>query len=206
MTERLDRRLTSAARASTLPEGVLERFTRRALDEGLVDVAFARTESPMGDYLLAATPRGLVKLAFLGRYDEAAVLADLAERLSPALLHAPGRLDDVRRQLDEYFTGERTRFDLKLDRSLMGPFSRKILGRTARIPYGSVSTYAEVATRAGHPRAYRAAGNALARNPIPIVVPCHRVLATGGGLGGYGGGLEMKQRLLELEGALPARG
>ena len=201
MSDGLTRRLTTTARGGGLPEGALERFAERAAADGLVDVAYARAETPMGDFLAATTSRGLVRLAFLSQADEGAVVEELAERVSPRVLLAPERLDDVRRQLDEYFAGDRRRFELKLDRTLMGPFSRKVLGRTARIPYGGVSTYMEVATAAGSPRAYRAAGNALARNPIPLVVPCHRVLATGGGLGGYGGGLDMKRRLLELEGA-----
>jgi methylated-DNA-[protein]-cysteine S-methyltransferase len=202
MSDRLTTRLTRASRAPELPEGALDRFRERALDEGLVDVTYALTESPIGDFLVAATDRGLVKVAFTrGRQREEEALAELADKVSPALLHAPERLDDVRRQLDEYFAGERRRFELKLDRRLMGPFARKVLNRTARIPYGRVSTYMEVAHGAGSPRAYRAAGNALAKNPIPIVVPCHRVLASGGGLGGYGGGPDNKRWLLDLEGA-----
>jgi methylated-DNA-[protein]-cysteine S-methyltransferase len=118
------------------------------------------------------------------------------------VIEAPERLDDVRRELHEYFEGERRSFDLQVDRSLLGPFARKVLGRTALIPYGEVSTYARVAAAAGNPRASRAAGNALARNPIPIVIPCHRVLRTGGGMGGYAGGLDRKARLLALEGAI----
>ena len=201
MTDRLTDRLNSDARGAALPEGALERFRRRAAAEGLADVAYDRIETPFGDYLAAKTPRGLVRLAFLWRYDEGDAVEELARRVSPRVLRAPERLDDVRRQLEEYFAGGRRRFELPLDRSLMAGFSRKVLNRTARIPYGRVSTYLEVAAGAGSPRAYRAAGNALANNPIPIVVPCHRVLATGGGLGGYGGGLEMKRRLLDLEGA-----
>ena len=198
----LAKRLAADARgAGEAPAEAHDAFRRRALEDGLVDVAYARTESPVGDFLLAATGRGLVKVAFLRPGGEPEVLEELSRRVSPALLEAPERLDDVRRQLDEYFEGRRRRFELPLDRSLMAGFSRKVLNRTARIPYGRVSTYLEVATGAGSPRAYRAAGNALANNPIPIVVPCHRVLATGGGLGGYGGGLEMKRWLLDMEGA-----
>ena len=202
MSDRLTTRLTRASRGAELPGAALDRFRERALDEGLVEVAYALSQSPVGDFVIATTPRGVVKIAFLrGGRSEEAVLAELADRVSPALLHAPERLDDVRRQLDEYFMGERQRFELKFDRRLMGQFARKVLNRTARIPYGRVSTYMEVAHGAGSPRAYRAAGNALAKNPIPIVVPCHRVLASGGGLGGYGGGLDNKRWLLDLEGA-----
>jgi methylated-DNA-[protein]-cysteine S-methyltransferase len=117
------------------------------------------------------------------------------------VLEAPARLDDVRRQLDEYFEGQRQRFDLRTDRQLIHGFARKVLAQTSRIPYGSFLTYGEVAAEAGNPRAHRAAGSALARNPIPIVIPCHRVLRSGGLVGNYGGGPEMKARLLAMEGA-----
>ena len=177
------------------------RLVDKALDEGLVAVAYARTESPFGDLLVATTPRGLVRVAFLHAYDEEPVLAQLAERVSPRVLEAPGRLDDVRRQLDEYFAGRRKRFELRTDRVLITGFARAVLGKTARIPYGSYLTYGEVAAEAGSPRAHRAAGNALANNPIPIVIPCHRVLRSGGAIGNYGGGPEMKSRLLQMEGA-----
>jgi methylated-DNA-[protein]-cysteine S-methyltransferase len=183
-----------------LDAGVQRRLGERAEAEGLLDVAFTTLESPVGDLLLAATPRGLVELAFL-RGDLGAALEQLARRVSPRLLEAPRRLEPVRRQLDEYFTRRRTAFDLALDRSLMGPFARRVLGRTERIGYGHVSTYSEVARNIGAPRAARAVGNALAANPIALVVPCHRVLRSGGALGGYGGGLDRKEWLLDLEGA-----
>jgi methylated-DNA-[protein]-cysteine S-methyltransferase len=122
--------------------------------------------------------------------------------VSPRVLEAPARLDGVRRQLDDYFEGRRREFDLPIDWALTAGFTRKVLQATARIPFGAVSSYREVATEAGSPRAVRAAGNALGHNPIPIVVPCHRVLRTGGNLGGYTGGLEKKETLLRLEGVL----
>ena len=203
MSDRLTKRLTNTAAGARLPDGALQRFREKAEADGLVDVAYGRVEAPFGDFLAAVTPRGLVRLAFLSRADEGAVVDDLARRLSPRVVYAPERLDDVRRQLDEYFAGERRRFELKLDRAFMGPFSRKVLARTARIPYGRVSTYMQVAAGAGSPRAYRAAGNALATNPIPIVVPCHRVVGSDGSLTGYGGGPERKEALLTLEGARP---
>ncbi|TMB89474.1 MAG: methylated-DNA--[protein]-cysteine S-methyltransferase [Chloroflexi bacterium] len=159
-------------------------------------------DSPVGSLLLAATARGLVEIAFTRngtRVDDA--LDELARKVSPRILEAPARLDPVRSQLDEYFNGHRVDFDVRLDRSLMGPFARRVLGRTERIPYGSVSTYAQVARHIGAPRAARAVGNALAANPIPVIVPCHRVVRTGGALGGYGGGLDRKEWLLDLEGA-----
>ena len=199
---RLSRRLTSAARGTGLPEGALDRFAERAAEDGLVDVAYATLETPVGELLVAATPRGVVRISYLDWFPAEGTLADLAKRVSPRVLEAPGRLDEVRRELDEYFEGRRRRFDVKTDRRLLGPFARKVLGRTARIPYGQVSTYGAIAAAAGSPRAARAAGNALASNPIPIVIPCHRVLHSGGGMGGYTGGLDPKVRLLELEGAL----
>ena len=185
-----------------LPAGALERFARRAGGEGLLDVAYTTLETPVGEVLAAATPRGVVRISYTDWFAPDATLEDLARRVSPRVLEAPERLEELRRELGEYFEGRRSRFDVKLDRALLGPFARKVLGRTAKIPYGRVSTYAEVAAAAGSPRASRAAGNALARNPIPIVIPCHRVLRSGGGLGGYAGGLDRKTRLLELEGAL----
>ena len=204
MSERLPNRLSSAARGATLPDDALARFAERAAAERLEDVAYATTDSPEGELLLAATPKGLVRIAYLDHSPAEAVLEQLARHVSPRVLRAPARLDQARRELDEYFAGERSRFELSLDRSLMGPFARKVLGRTARIPYGRVSTYAEVAAAAGSPRGSRAAGNALGSNPMPIVIPCHRVLRSGGGLGGYTGGIDRKARLLELEGAGPA--
>ena len=203
MTEpRISNRLSAAARGIGLPSGALDRLAERASAEGLVDVAYTRHDTPIGELLVAATPRGVVRISYLDWFPEDETLADLARRVSPRVLESPGRLDELRRELDEYFEGGRRRFDVKLDRALLGPFARKVLGRTARIPYGKVSTYSEVATAAGSPGASRAAGNALARNPIPIVIPCHRVLRRGGGMGGYAGGLDRKARLLALEGAI----
>jgi methylated-DNA-[protein]-cysteine S-methyltransferase len=124
--------------------------------------------------------------------------------VSPRILEVPGRLDPYRRQLDEYFEGRRHDFDLPLDWQLIRGFHRDVLRITKKIPYGSVLTYAQVAARAGSPLASRAAGNALGSNPIPIIIPCHRVIRTGGGLGGYGGGLPVKRLLLNLEGAISA--
>ena len=185
------------------PEPPRRDLVARAAEEGLLDVAYAGVDSPFGTLVAAATPRGLVRLAFPSGAEDA-VLEDLAARVSPRVLEAPERLDPVRRELDEYFEGSRLKFDLPLDWSLTrAPFTRRVLEETARVPRGRTSTYSEVAERAGSPRAVRAAGNALAGNPIPIVVPCHRILRTGGGLGGYGGGLDRKRFLLELEGALP---
>jgi methylated-DNA-[protein]-cysteine S-methyltransferase len=169
---------------------------------GLLDVAYARLDSPVGTLVLASTPQGLARLAYVdeGREDE--VMQEIAARLSPRMLSAPRRLDRPRRELDEYFAGRRRAFDLTLDLRLLSDFTRRILSATAEIPYGEVSTYKAVAAAAGSPRGSRAAGNALGSNPLPIVLPCHRVLHSGGGLGGYTGGLARKRVLLTIEGGL----
>ena len=174
----------------------------RAAEAGVLDVAYSSVDSPLGKLTVAATPRGLVRVAF-PREPEDAIVEELAERLSPRVLEAPSRVDEVRRELDDYFEGRRTEFDLPIDWSLTSGFYRKVLRATNRIRYGRVRTYRDVAASAGNARAVRAAGTALGSNPMPIVVPCHRVLRTGGGLGGYGGGLDVKEYLLRLEGALP---
>jgi methylated-DNA-[protein]-cysteine S-methyltransferase len=169
---------------------------------GLLDVAYATLDSPVGKLLLAVTPQGLVRLAYLeGGEDEADVLEQLATKVSPRVLAAPARLDDPRRELDQYFAGRRRDFDLPLDWQLTRGFARRVLEATSRIPYGSTTTYKSVAAEAGNERAFRAAGNALGSNPIPIIVPCHRILHSGGGLGGYTGGLDRKRVLLAVEGA-----
>ena len=176
-------------------------FLARAERAGLVDVAYATFDSPIGVLLVARTKQGLVRVTFGENYPIDKVLLELAEDVSPRMLEAPARLDAVRRELEEYFEGRRTKFDVSLDWRLSHGFGRRVLRHTARIPYGAVSTYKSMAAAAGSPRGARAAGNALGQNPIPIVVPCHRVLHSGGGLGGYGGGLDRKEFLLRLEGA-----
>jgi methylated-DNA-[protein]-cysteine S-methyltransferase len=166
---------------------------------GLLDVAYGRLDSPVGSLLLAATPAGLVRLAYVDDEHEDDVLQEIATRVSPRVLAAPAKLDEPRRELEEYFGGRRHQFELALDWQLMTSFARRILRATAAIPYGAVSTYKAVATTAGSPRGSRAAGNALGSNPMPIVIPCHRVLHSDGGLGGYTGGLERKRTLLAIE-------
>ena len=163
--------------------------------QGLVDVAVATVDSPVGDLLVAVSEGRLVRLA----YDPEHVLDELAARISPRVLEAPGRVDPVRRQLDEYFEERRRRFDLTVDLSLASTFGRRVLEATARVPAGEVVTYGEVAARIGKPSAARAVGNALGANPVAIVVPCHRVVPAGGGVGNYGGGPERKAFLLDLE-------
>jgi methylated-DNA-[protein]-cysteine S-methyltransferase len=181
--------------ASPLPD-----LEAAAAAAGLIDIAYATLDSPAGRLLLAATPRGLVRLAYLdGGEQEDAVLEQLARRVSPRILAAPRRLDEPRRELEQYFESVRNRFEIPLDWQLTRGFGRRVLEATARIPFGSVSTYKRVATEAGSPRGSRAAGNALGANPLPIVVPCHRVLHSTGGIGGYTGGLDRKRLLLAIE-------
>ena len=182
----------------TVDQAVTTRFFERAEAQRLIDVAVTTMDSPIGTLLLMATPKGLVRIAFdYENRDE--VFGEVAERLSPRILEAPRRLDPVRRELDRYFAGTLRDFEAPIDWSLTGPFARRVLRRTARIPYGSVASYGDVAVDVGTPRGARAVGNALGSNPIPVVVPCHRVVRTGGALGGYGGGVPRKRWLLELE-------
>jgi methylated-DNA-[protein]-cysteine S-methyltransferase len=180
------------------------RLSERIASEGLADISYAPVDSPFGTLHAAVTKRGLVRVAFPEESVDS-VLRRLARQLSPRIVESPASLDPVRRELDEYFAGRRRTFDLALDWALIAPFGRRVLAITAAIPYGDHLSYAEVAAEAGSPRGARAAGNALGSNPIPIVIPCHRVLRSGGALGGYGGGLDRKRFLLELEGAAPGR-
>jgi methylated-DNA-[protein]-cysteine S-methyltransferase len=184
-------------RSRTLAGGLAGLAARR----GLLGVAYGFADSPFGRLLVAMTPEGLVRLAFSSE-DPDQVLQGLATRVSPRVLESERRIDPVRRQLDQYFEGRRRRFQVAVDLSLARGFQRKVLDRTASIPLGSVATYGEVAAAIGSPRASRATGNALGANPIPIVVPCHRVVHGDGTLGGYGGGREVKVALLQLEGVL----
>jgi methylated-DNA-[protein]-cysteine S-methyltransferase len=168
---------------------------------GLIDVAFEHHETPLGTIVVGATREGLVRIG-LPSEDSADVLQQLAERVSPRVLRASrDSLVQTRTQLDEYFGHERRLFEIPLDWRLTSGFRRDVLRATAQIPYGETASYRDVATRAGSPNAVRAAGSALATNPLPIVVPCHRVLRTDGGLGQYRGGPEAKAQLLSLEGA-----
>ncbi|HEV7847030.1 MAG TPA: methylated-DNA--[protein]-cysteine S-methyltransferase [Thermoleophilaceae bacterium] len=195
----VERRLREAA--LELP-GDAPAVAERADEEGLLDVAYTSVDSPLGPLVVAATPKGLVRVSYSEFRGEEDVLEELARRVSPRVLEAPARLDGVRRELDEYFDGRRQDFDTPIDWSHLAGFTREVLRATAAIRFGEVSTYAGVAEAAGSPRAVRAAGNALGANPMPVVVPCHRVLRTGGSLGGYTGGLERKEFLLRLEGML----
>jgi methylated-DNA-[protein]-cysteine S-methyltransferase len=174
------------------------RFREAAAAAGLLDVSYDVTDSPIGDLLVAATERGLCNISF--DPDEAA--DRLARTFGRRVLRVPSRLDGVRRQLDEYFEGRREAFELEQDISLLPPFQQLVLSELAQVPYGRLTTYGALAGRIGRPRAARAVGGALNRNPIPIVLPCHRVVGANGSLTGYAGGLHVKEQLLELEHAL----
>jgi methylated-DNA-[protein]-cysteine S-methyltransferase len=179
----------------------------RAEHDDLIDVAYATVDSPFGELLVARTDSGVVRVALpiergrLRPHDE--VLEELAEAISPRVLESPKRLDEERRELEQYFEGRRRKFEVPVDWTLTPQgFRARALHAVARIPHGKVKTYAEIARAAGNERAFRAAGTACGHNPIPLIVPCHRVVQSGGGIGNYGGGPEMKKALLELEGAL----
>lgn len=192
------------AAATAVPsavEAAAECFAARAEKEGLIEVAYAGVDSPFGPVLLAATERGVVRLN-LPVYDPDDFLARISAEISPAILESPARLDPARRELEAYFEGKLRRFSVPLDWRLIHGFQDKVLKATAAIPYGETLSYGEVAAEAGNPRAFRAAGTALGHNPLPLLVPCHRVLRAGGDPGSYGGGPEMKKALLSLEGAL----
>jgi methylated-DNA-[protein]-cysteine S-methyltransferase len=184
-------------------EAAARRFVERADSEGLTDVAYATVDTPLGTALVAGTERGLLRV-MLPNDSVDRVLEQISSDVSPRVLELPARLDRERRELSEYFEGRRHAFDLDLDwRLTPSGFYRRVLRAASRkLPFGVTASYGEVAGWAGSPRAYRAAGTALASNPIPIVVPCHRVLRAGGELGQYGGGPEMKEWLLRLEGAI----
>lgn len=193
--------LTDALRAGPDPSalaGLRARLAYRAEAAGRLDVAYRSLDTPIGALLLAATTTGLVRVAFSCEDDDR-VLAELAERISPRLLHAPARLDRVARQLDEYFAGRRREFEVELDFALSHGYRLEVLQRMREIGYGDTVSYSGLAAASGRPRAVRAVGSACATNPLPVVVPCHRVLRSDGSLGGYGGGLATKRTLLDLE-------
>jgi len=181
-----------------IDESLRARLVADAERTGLLDVAYRTVESPLGPLLLAATPAGVVRVAFEGEGHDA-VLAVLAERISPRILHAPGSLDGPTRQLDEYFAGARRAFDVPVDLSLAHGFRRKVLDHLRTIAYGTTESYTVVARASGSPAAVRAVGSACATNPVPLVVPCHRVVRTDGTIGQYRGGTEAKRTLLALE-------
>jgi methylated-DNA-[protein]-cysteine S-methyltransferase len=170
----------------------------RAADVGLLDLGFRTIDSPLGSLLLVASERGLIRIAFASQ-DHDRVLTELAGQVSPRILRAPGRLEPAARELDEYFAGARRSFDLQLDLATTGEFRRAVQLLLPTIGYGQTVSYTQLATRAGRPTAVRAAASACATNPLPVVVPCHRVLRSDGSLGGYLGGVTAKRALLDLE-------
>lgn len=176
------------------------RLAAEAEKEGLLDLAYRTVDTPVGSLLLAATPAGLVRVVYESVGHDAE-LARLAEAVSPRILHAPARLDVVARQLDEYFAGDRTAFDVPLDLRLARGFRRAVVDHLPAIQYGRTETYAQVAAAAGSPKAVRAVGTACAMNPVPVVVPCHRVVRSDGSFGGYAGGPDAKRTLLTMEAA-----
>jgi methylated-DNA-[protein]-cysteine S-methyltransferase len=186
----------------SIPATVDRRFREAAAAEGLLDVAYDFADTPLGQLLVATTDRGLCRI----EYDPVPERAEdeLARAFGRRLLRVPRAVDEPRRQLDEYFSGRRHEFDLSLDLALARDFSRRVLEELALVPYGEMTTYGALAARAGRPRAARAVGTVMNRNPIPIVLPCHRVVGSTGSLVGYGGGIERKQQLLTLEGAIAA--
>ena len=175
-----------------------DRLIASAAAGGTLDVAYRTIDSPLGPLLLAATEQGLVRVAY-EREDHDRVLQTLAVRVSPRILLAPGRLDETARQLEDYFTGARRAFDVRVDLRLAAGFRRQVLDHLRTIGYGRTESYTAVAAATGRPRAVRAVGSACATNPVPVVVPCHRVLRSDGSLGGYVGGLGAKRTLLALE-------
>jgi methylated-DNA-[protein]-cysteine S-methyltransferase len=184
----------------TVPTYLDRRFRDAAVRAGVLDAAYAVIDSELGPLLAAVTDRGLARLTYDA--DPELELERLARAAGPRVLRAPRALDETRRELDDYFAGRRRAFDLALDLRGQAPFAVAVLGELAEVPYGHTATYGELATRAGNPRAARAVGMVMNRNPIPIVLPCHRIVGASGSLVGYGGGLERKEKLLRLEGAM----
>jgi len=195
------KRLATARAAATSAAAASERVATTAAESGLVDVAIATMDSPIGELLVAVTRKGLVAIAFDDDYRDRLV-DRLARQVSPRVLEAPEPTDAVRRELEEYFGARRRRFELTLDRRLIGPFAWKVLRATSRVGFGELSTYGEIAARIDAPHAARAVGRALGSNPIPIVLPCHRIVGANGSLTGYAGGVGRKETLLRLEGSL----
>ena len=184
--------------AQALPDGLDRRFRDAAVAEGLVDAAYDLLDSPVGTLLVAATDRGVCRISYF--FEDAP--ETLARDFGLRVLRASRPVEELRRQLDEYFEHKREEFDLPLDLSAAAPFHREVLTELARVPYGETTTYGSLAAKVGRPRAARAIGLAMNRNPIPIVLPCHRVLGSSGSLTGYAGGLDKKELLLRLEGAI----
>jgi methylated-DNA-[protein]-cysteine S-methyltransferase len=176
------------------------RFRDAAAAEGLLDVAYDFADTPVGRLLVAVTDRGLCEISYDPEPERE--LEQLARGFGSRVLRSPRPTDEARRQLDEYFAGDRRVFDVPVDLGLARDFGRTVLEELAQVPYGELTTYGALAAKAGRPRAARAVGTVMNRNPVPIVLPCHRVVGSTGALTGYAGGLDRKRTLLELEGAL----
>ena len=201
-TDAIETQLRERGDADRHAAELARRFAEAAAASGDAEVAFATLDTPVGTTSVACTPRGIVSVG-LPNHPLDDFVERLANEISPKVVEAPGKLDLARRELTEFFDGERREFDLALDWSLVpGGFYRKVLDATAKLPYGAKMTYGQIARDAGNPKAHRAAGTALGANPLPIVVPCHRIVRAGKDPGNYGGGPELKRWLLELEGSL----
>jgi len=185
----------------TLPDGFLERLAAAAAQEGLLDAAYSTFDSRLGPLLVARSPLGVCAVSYLDHHREDAALADIATRIGPRIVRSRDETRELRDQIEAYLEGDSLAFDVPVDLRLVhSPFQRDVLTELQRVPRGEVTTYGKLSARIGRPRAVRATGTALGRNPIPIIVPCHRVLPSTGGVGGYGGGPERKRVLLGLEG------
>ncbi len=195
------KRLSPARDAVAAARRATPSLEDRAAAEGLVDVALATMDSPIGELLVAVTSKGLVTVAF-DDDDRDGVLTRLSREVSPRVMEAAAPTDGARRELEEYFRGQRHRFELHIDRRLIGPFAGKVLRATSRVGFGELATYGDIAARIERPQAARAVGRALGSNPIPIVLPCHRIVGANGSLTGYAGGMARKETLLRLEGSL----
>jgi methylated-DNA-[protein]-cysteine S-methyltransferase len=186
----------------TVPADLDRRFRESAVRAGLIDVGYDVIDTPIGPLLVAASPAGLLRISFQRDQDPEATVDEIARAAGPRVLRAPRAVDGARRELEEYFAGRRQAFDVSLDLRGTTTFTAGVLAELAHVPYGQTATYSELARRVGRPRAARAVGTVMHNNPIPIVLPCHRIVGADGSLTGYGGGLDVKQHLLRLEGAI----
>ncbi|MFN7150925.1 MAG: methylated-DNA--[protein]-cysteine S-methyltransferase [Microthrixaceae bacterium] len=199
-TEDLERRLSAIDAPSSALDDARATLVARADDDGTLDVAYRVVDSPIGSLLVAASTTGVVRVAFEVE-DHDRVLDELAQTVSPRLLHAPGRTDDVARQLERYFAGQLHEFDVAVDLQLVSGFRRRVVEHLVDIPYGRTASYGSVAAGLGNAGASRAVGSACSHNPVPVLLPCHRVVRSDGSIGQYLGGSDAKVRLLELESA-----
>jgi len=187
---------------TTIPTDLDRSFREAAVAADLLDAGYDVVDTPIGPLLVAVTDRGLLRVSFTAGRDPAEELESLARVAGPAVLRAPRAVAAAHRELDEYFGGTRRAFDLEVDLRGQAPFTLRVLDELARVPFGATATYGELAGRAGRPAAARAVGMVMNRNPIPIVLPCHRIVGSNGSLTGYAGGLELKEQLLRHEGVI----